>query len=273
LRQYLNLVDHVLTHGKERTDRTGTGTLSIFDYRATYDLREGFPLVTTAEKNFDNIAGETLWFLEGNTNAKYLAEKYGFKVWQKWQKDNTGDLGRVYGAQWRGFRGFLENGKKYTADQVQYLINEIKANPYSRRLLLSSWNPVELHEMALPPCHWSFELYVDGDEMDTLNLKLHQRSCDVFLGVPYNIAGYALLLSMMAQVTGLKAGLLVHDMTNVHIYKDHIEQCKLQLTREPKKRPILLLTPEIDNIDDFTMEDIQLVGYKPHPAIKGNVSV
>lgn len=273
MQAYLNLINHVLTYGKERIDRTGTGTLSVFDYKAIYDLREGFPMVTTAEKNFDNIKGETLWFLEGNTNAKYLAEKYGFKIWRKWQKDDTGDLGRIYGAQWRSFRGFTEDGRKFSADQIAYLIREIKENPYSRRMILSSWNPVELHEMALPPCHWSFELYIDGENMDTLNLKLHQRSCDVFLGVPYNIAGYALILSMLAHVTGLQAGLLVHDMTNVHIYNNHIEQCKLQLTRKPMKRPILLLNPEITSIDHFTMDDIELIGYEAHPPIKGNVSV
>ena len=274
MKQYLNLIDHVLRFGKERTDRTGTGTLSVFDYRAIYDLREGFPMVTTAEKNFENIAGENLWFLEGSTNAKYLAEKYGFKIWKLWQKDDSGDLGRVYGAQWRDFRGIVDSSPLIQhVDQIHEVIELVKNDPYSRRMIVNAWNPAEISEMALPPCHWSFELYVDGENMDTLNMKLHQRSCDVFLGVPYNIAGYALLLSMIAQVTDKQAGLLVHDMTNVHIYKDHIEQCKLQLTRKPRKHPTLWLNPDIKNIDDFTMDDIQLLGYDPHPPIKGSVSV
>jgi thymidylate synthase len=276
LKQYLDIVDHVLTNGQERNDRTGTGTLSVFSYQAMYDLRNGFPMITTAKKNEKNIFGETLWYLEGNTNANYLAEKYGFKIWKKWANNKKGELGRIYGKQWRDYRGVqtTEKGVELIhVDQIKYLINEIKTNPYSRRMVLNSWNPAELHLMALPPCHWSFELYIDGENMDTLNMKIHQRSCDVFLGVPYNIASYALLLSMFAHVTGLTAGVLIHDMTNVHIYKDHIEQMKEQLTREPKGLPTLWLNPDVKDIDGFTMDDIKLNHYDPHPPLKGNVSI
>lgn len=276
MREYLKMMGDVLAYGKQRTDRTGTGTISIFDYRAVYDLREGFPMVTTAEKSFDNIKGELLWFLEGSTNANVLAEKYGFKIWKKWAKDKSGDLGRIYGKQWRSFRG-VKIGRKVDGiveiDQIQYVINEIKNNPYSRRMVVSAWNPADMDEMALPPCHWAFELYVDGDDMDTLNMKFHQRSCDVFLGVPYNISSYALLLSMLAQVTGKTAGILIHDMSNVHIYNNHIEQCREQLGRSRYPLPVLSLNPNITRIDGFRMEDINLLNYEAHPKLRGEVSI
>lgn len=264
MKQYLDLCRYVLENGQERTDRTGTGTISVFDYRAEYDLADGFPLVTTAEKNFDNIAGEMLWVISGSTNAIELAEKYGFHIWKKWQRDETGDLGRVYGAQWVDFNG---------VNQLAEIQRILKNDPYSRRMVLSAWNPADLEDMALPPCHWSFELYVDGDKMQYLNLKLHQRSCDVFLGVPYNIAGYALILSLLAKAHGLIPRKLVHDMTNVHIYKDHIEQIKEQLKRQPKTLPLLKIADGKDDIRQYTREDIKLYGYESHSPIKGSVSI
>lgn len=278
MKQYQNLVNEILLMGEVREDRTGTGTISIFSHQMEFDMADGFPILTTKDmrKSFENFKGEMLWLLEGNTNAKYLAEKYGFKIWRKWQKDQSGDLGRVYGAQWRGFRGIsTANGvpKFKQIDQIQYLLNELKENPYSRRMLLSAWNPAELEDMALPPCHWSFELYVSGREMDTLNLKLHQRSCDVFLGVPYNIGEYALLLHMIAHVTGLKAGRMIHDMTNVHIYLNHLDQVNEQVLREPFDLPALWINPEVKDLHEFTMDDLKLVGYECHGELKGDVSV
>jgi thymidylate synthase len=277
---YLDLCKTILEKGQLRLDRTGTGTISIFSYQAEYDLSGGrFPLLTTKNMtdDFERIKGELLWLIEGNTNAKYLAEKYGFKIWRKWELDESGDLGRVYGAQWRDFRGIeeyfvLNNGnverrvKLVHADQLKYLLSEIKNNPYSRRLLLSSWNPAELSQMALPPCHWSFELYIDGQGMDTLNLKLHQRSCDVFLGVPYNIAEYSLLLILLAAQTGLKAGKLIHDMTNVHIYLDHVKQVEEQVTRTPFDAPKVAINPEVYSLFNYTMQDISLLGRSPRSS-------
>lgn len=287
---YLDLCNHILKNGQVRKDRTGTGTISIFDYKMEFDLENGeFPLLTTKDmkKNFEHIKGEMLWLIEGNTNAKYLKEKYGFGIWTKWQLDDSGDLGRVYGAQWRGFRGLEQYIRFHTDtpngpelrynlvqfDQLKYLLNEIKENPYSRRMLLSAWNPAELDQMALPPCHWSFELYIDGEEMDRLNLKLHQRSCDVFLGVPYNIAEYCLLLHMIAAQTGMKVGKFVHDMTNVHIYLDHVKQVMEQVGREPKKAPRIWLNPEVKSLFDYTMNDIKLLDYQSHGKLTGKVSV
>lgn len=276
---YLDLCETILEKGQLRKDRTGTGTLSIFSYQAVYDLSDGsFPLLTTKDMtdDFERIKGEILWLIEGNTNAKYLAEKYGFKIWKKWQLNESGDLGRVYGAQWRDFRSVEEFGGKVRLvhfDQLKYLLNEITTNPYSRRMLLNSWNPAELHLMALPPCHWSFELYIDGEEMNTLNMKLHQRSCDVFLGVPYNIAGYSLLLHLIAAQTGLKAGKLLHDMTNVHIYLNHVKQIEEQITRTPFQPPILVLNHEVKSLFDYKMADINLLEYRSHEALRGEVSI
>jgi thymidylate synthase len=281
-KQYKELCKTVLKNGEVREDRTGTGTLSIFSHKSVYDMADGFPNLTTKDMTlgFEHYKGELLWMLEGNTNAKYLAEKYGFKIWQKWQKDETGDLGRVYGGQWREFRSYSErlqgvllNRNYKAADQISNLVNQIKYDPYSRRMLVSAWNPAELPDMALPPCHWSFECYVSGKEMDTLNLKLHQRSCDVFLGVPYNIGEYSLLLHMLAHVTGLKAGKFEHDMTNVHIYKNHIPQVIKQVRRKELPLPQLWLNPEVTNIFDFTMDDIKLIDYKHHEKLTGSVSV
>lgn len=281
-RQYKKLCKRVLEEGEVREDRTGTGTLSVFSHQSEYDMADGFPNLTTKDmtKNFENYKGEMLWMLEGNTNAKYLKDEYGFGIWQKWQRDESGDLGRVYGAQWREFRAYHERvdgvilKRKYkSADQISNLINQIKYDPYSRRMLVSAWNPAELYDMALPPCHWSFEVYLSGENLETLNLKLHQRSCDVFLGVPYNIGEYSLLLHMLAHVTGKKAGKFIHDMTNVHIYKDHIPQVLKQIQRKEKPLPRLWLNPEVTNIFDFTMDDIKLIDYKHHEKLTGSVSV
>lgn len=282
MKQYAELCRKVIKEGEVREDRTGTGTVSIFSHQAEYDMSDGFPLLTTKDmrKSFEHIKGEMLWMIEGNGNAKYLKEKYGFGIWRKWELNKSGDLGRVYGTQWRGFRTFKEvlfgvliQRKPKSFDQLKYILDELKNNPYSRRILLSAWNPAELEDMALPPCHWSFELYVSGEQMDTLNLKLHQRSCDVFLGVPYNIAEYSLLLHMIAQVTGLKAGKFIHDMTNVHIYLDHIPQVLKQLGREPKELPQLVLNPEVTDLFKFTMDDIKLENYQSHEKLTGVVSV
>ena len=264
--QYKDLCQRILMEGEVRKDRTGTGTISIFSHQCEYDMADGFPLLTTKdmEEDFKRIKGEMLWILEGNTNAQYLKDKYGFGIWRKWQKDESGDLGPVYGAQFRNFRG---------VDQIQYLQDELQNNPYSRRMVLSAWNPAELDQMALPPCHWSFELYVSGPQMDTLNLKLHQRSCDVFLGVPYNIAEYSLLLHMFAHVTGLKAGKFIHDMTNVHIYLNHVDQIKEQLSREPLPLPNLEFGEGIETLEDFNMENIRLINYKGHGKLTGEVAV
>lgn len=279
-KQYKELCERVLREGEVRKDRTGTGTISIFSHQSEYDMKDGFPLLTTKDmtKNFELFKGEMLWILEGNTNANYLKEKYGFGIWKKWQKDESGALGRVYGALWTRFRswGFNKETNRiehYEVNQIQRVIEELKRNPYSRRLVLNAWNAAELDKMALPPCHYGFELYVSGEDMDTLNLKLHQRSCDVFLGVPFNIGEYCLLLHMLAHVTGYKAGKFIHDMTNVHIYLDHIDQVKEQISREELPLPKLWLNPEVKDIFDFTMEDIKIEGYKGHEKLTGRVSV
>jgi thymidylate synthase len=268
--QYKILCETILELGEERSDRTGTGTLSIFDHRMVYDLRYGFPLLTTKDmtKGFDHIVAEMLWILKGSTNANELADM-GFGIWRKWAKDESGDLGPVYGHQMRNFDGTHE---RPGVDQISWVIDELKADPYSRRLIVSAWNPNQLDDMVLPPCHWSFELYVNFDD-GTLNMKLHQRSCDVFLGVPYNIAEYALLLTMFAEVTGYIPGLLVHDMTNVHIYKDHIPQIEQQITRESFDLPTLLINQDRENIFDFVASDFELVRYTHHDKLEGKVSV
>jgi thymidylate synthase len=272
--EYAKMTSAVLGLGMPRGDRTGTGTISLFSYQMIFDMADGFPLLTTKDmtEGFKHIVAEMLWMLKGSTNANDLADM-GFGIWRKWA-DNSGELGPVYGHQWRNFDGgtvfagaypvFLE-GK----DQISWIINELKTNPESRRMVVSAWNPNQLDEMALPPCHWSFELYVQGRE---LNMKLHQRSCDVFLGVPYNIAEYALLLHMISTVTGYIPGLLVHDMTNVHIYNDHIDQVKKQINRVGYNPPTLIKAVK-DSIFDYVPSDFGLVNYKHHPKLQGKVSV
>ncbi|MED1723480.1 thymidylate synthase [Brevibacillus parabrevis] len=264
MKQYLDLCQRILTEGVTKEDRTGTGTISIFGHQMRFDLSDGFPLVTTKKLHMKSIIHELLWFLAGDTNVRYLQEN-GVRIWNEWADEN-GDLGPVYGKQWRSFVG--RDGK--TVDQIQWVIDEIKKNPDSRRLIVSAWNPADLAEMALPPCHLLFQFYVaDGK----LSCQLYQRSADTFLGVPFNIASYALLTHMVAHVTGLGVGDFVHTLGDAHLYTNHIEQVKLQLTREPKPLPKLKLNPEVTSIFDFTYDDIEIVDYEAHPHIKGEVAV
>ncbi len=265
MKQYLDLLDFILCQGSEKEDRTGTGTLSTFGYQMRFNLQEGFPLITTKKLHFKSIVYELLWMLRGDTNIKYLND-HGVKIWNEWANEN-GDLGPVYGKQWRSW-----NQWPYTdeIDQIGRVINDIKLNPYSRRHIITAWNPAEVEEAALPPCHLLFQFYVNEGK---LSCQMYQRSADVFLGVPFNIASYALLTHMVAHVTGLEVGDFVHTFGDVHIYKNHIEQVKLQLSREPKALPKLMLSPGIEDIDDFTFGDIMLLDYAPHPGIKAEVSV
>jgi thymidylate synthase len=264
MKQYHNLLQHILENGTEKTDRTGTGTISCFGYQMRFDLKEGFPLVTTKKLHLKSIIYELLWFLKGDTNTGYLKE-HGVGIWDEWAAEN-GDLGPVYGKQWRSFEG--ANGE--TVDQITWLINEIKRNPDSRRLVVSAWHPVDLPKMALSPCHCLFQFYVaDGK----LSCQLYQRSADTFLGVPFNIASYALLTMMIAQVCSLELGEFVHTFGDVHLYSNHIEQAHLQLSREPRPLPTLLINPIITNIFDFEFEDFRLENYNPHPHIKAAVAV
>jgi len=265
MKQYLDLLDFILCQGSEKEDRTGTGTLSTFGYQMRFNLQEGFPLLTTKKLHFKSIVYELLWMLRGDTNIKYLND-HGVKIWNEWANEK-GDLGPVYGKQWRSW-----NQRPYTdeIDQIGRVINDIKLNPYSRRHIITAWNPAEVEEAALPPCHLLFQFYVNEGK---LSCQMYQRSADVFLGVPFNIASYALLTHMVAHVTGLEVGDFVHTFGDVHIYKNHIEQVKLQLSREPKALPKLMLSPGIEDIDDFTFGDIVLLDYAPHPGIKAEVSV
>jgi thymidylate synthase len=257
-------MNHVLEHGTKKEDRTGTGTLSVFGYQSRYDLSEGFPLVTTKKLHTKSIIHELLWFLKGETNIKYLKEN-GVSIWDEWA-DEEGNLGPVYGSQWRSWMG--ANGE--TIDQIGSVVHQIKTNPDSRRLIVSAWNVAEIEKMALPPCHAFFQFYVaDGK----LSCQLYQRSADIFLGVPFNIASYALLTMMMAQVCGLKPGDFVHTMGDAHLYSNHIDQAKLQLSRECRKLPKMHINPKVTNILDFTFEDFTLEGYDPHPHIKGAVAI
>ena len=263
-KQYLELCRHILENGVQKEDRTGTGTISVFGYQMRFDLQEGFPLLTTKKVHLKSIIYELLWFLSGNTNVKYLQEN-GVRIWNEWA-DVNGELGPIYGHQWRSWTS--ADGK--TIDQISNLIKEIKTNPNSRRLIVSAWNVGDLDKMALPPCHLLFQFYVaDGK----LSCQLYQRSGDVFLGVPFNIASYSLLTMMIAQITGLKAGEFVHTIGDAHIYNNHLEQVKLQLTREPYPLPKMKINPEVKDIFSFKYEDFELVDYKHHPAIKGKVSV
>jgi len=262
--QYLDLLRHVLEHGKPKADRTGTGTYSVFGAQARFDLRKNFPLLTTKKVHTKSIIYELLWFLRGDTNVKYLNE-HGVTIWDEWA-DKDGNLGRVYGAQWCDWR--TTDGQ--SINQIDQLIEQIKKNPDSRRHIVSAWNPGEIEQMALAPCHALFQFYViDGE----LSCQLYQRSADIFLGVPFNIASYALLTLMVAQVCGLKAGDFVHTFGDLHLYSNHVEQAKLQLSREPRPLPQMKLNPAVKNIDDFKFEDFELAGYNPHPAIKAPIAV
>lgn len=264
MQNYLDLLQHILDNGTDKTDRTGTGTRSVFGYQLRYDLSKGFPLVTTKKVHLKSIIYELLWFLKGDTNVKYLND-HEVTIWDEW-KDENGDLGPVYGAQWRSWRG--ADGK--VIDQISEVIDQIKKNPDSRRLIVSAWNVAEIPNMALAPCHAMFQFYVaDGK----LSLQLYQRSADVFLGVPFNIASYALLQMMVAQVCGLELGDFVHTFGDVHIYNNHFDQVKKQLSREPRPLPTMKLSPEIKDIFDFDFEDFTLENYDPHPGIKAPVAV
>jgi thymidylate synthase len=264
VKQYLDLCKHVMENGTKKEDRTGTGTISTFGYQMRFDLQEGFPLLTTKKLHVKSIIHELLWFLKGDTNVAYLQEN-GVRIWNEWADEN-GNLGPVYGHQWRSWSG--SNGE--TIDQITNLIETIKHNPDSRRMIVSAWNAADVDDMALPPCHCLFQFYVaDGK----LSCQLYQRSADVFLGVPFNMASYALLTMMVAQACDLEAGEFVHTFGDVHIYQNHVEQVNLQLSREPKALPKLTINPEIKDIFDFSFEDFKLEGYDPHPHIKGVVSV
>lgn len=264
MKQYLDLCKHVLENGTKKEDRTGTGTISTFGYQMRFDLKEGFPLLTTKKLHVKSIIHELLWFLKGDTNVEYLQEN-GVRIWNEWA-DEDGELGPVYGHQWRSWSG--ANGE--TIDQITNLIDTIKNNPDSRRMIVSAWNVADVDHMALPPCHCLFQFYVaDGK----LSCQLYQRSADVFLGVPFNIASYALLTMMVAQVCDLEVGEFVHTFGDVHIYQNHLDQVNLQLSREPKALPTLSINPEVKDIFGFKFEDFNLEEYDPHPHIKGAVSV
>jgi thymidylate synthase len=263
MNQYLNLLNHILETGTRKSDRTGTGTLSTFGYQMRFDLSEGFPAVTTKKLHLKSIIYELLWFLKGDTNIKFLNE-HGVSIWDEWA-DEEGNLGPVYGRQWRSWQA-----KDKVIDQVSEVINLIENNPDSRRMIISAWNVGEIEQMALPPCHVLFQFYVaDGK----LSCQLYQRSADVFLGVPFNIASYALLTLMIAQVTGLQPGEFVHTFGDAHLYLNHLDQAKLQLTREPRALPQMIINPEIKDIFGFKFEDFQLINYDPHPHIKAKVAV
>jgi thymidylate synthase len=264
VRQYLDLLQHILDHGVRKDDRTGTGTLSAFGYQMRFDLRQGFPLLTTKRLHLKSIIYELLWFLQGDTNVRYLRE-HGVRIWDEWA-DAEGELGPIYGAQWRSWRG--ADGQ--TIDQIDRLVEQIKRNPDSRRLIVSAWNVGEIEQMALPPCHALFQFYVAGGE---LSCQLYQRSADVFLGVPFNIASYALLTMMIAQVCGLKPGEFVHTLGDAHVYLNHVEQARLQLSRSPRSLPQMVINPEVKSIFGFSYEDFSLVGYDPHPTIKAVIAV
>jgi thymidylate synthase len=264
MRQYLDLMNHVLEHGTKKSDRTGTGTTSVFGYQMRFDLSQGFPLVTTKKCHLKSIVHELLWFLQGSTNTKYLKD-HGVSIWDEWADEN-GNLGPVYGKQWRSWA--TVDGR--VVDQISEVIAQIKKNPDSRRLIVSAWNVGELDKMALAPCHAFFQFYVaDGK----LSCQLYQRSADIFLGVPFNIASYALLTLMVAQVCNLQPGDFVHTFGDAHLYSNHMEQTALQLSREPRPLPTMTINPNVKNIFDFKFEDFTLEGYDPHPAIKAPVAV
>ncbi|HBP22808.1 MAG TPA: thymidylate synthase [Planctomycetes bacterium] len=264
MRQYLDLLQELLDHGVEKQDRTGTGTLSLFGRQVRYDLRQGFPLVTTKKVHLKSVIAELLWFVAGDTNANTLQEQ-GVRIWNEWA-DEQGELGPVYGHQWRSW----PDGEGGTIDQLAQVIEQIKTNPDSRRLIVSAWNVADLPRMALPPCHLLFQFYVAEGR---LSCQLYQRSADVFLGVPFNIASYALLTHMVAQVCGLEVGDFVHTFGDVHLYTNHVEQAQLQLSREPRALPTLWLDPAIDDLFAFRPEHVRVEGYQPHPRIRAQVAV
>lgn len=264
MQQYLDLCRRVLAEGTRKEDRTGTGTISVFGAQMRYNLEDGFPLLTTKKLHLKSIIYELLWFLQGDTNVRYLQE-HGVRIWNEWADEN-GELGPVYGHQWRSWPDY--NGG--TIDQIKIVWDQIKTNPDSRRLIVSAWNVAEVNKMALPPCHTLFQFYVANGR---LSLQLYQRSADIFLGVPFNIASYALLLQMMAQVTGLKAGDFVHTLGDAHIYLNHLEQVQLQLTREPRPLPTMHINPDVKDLFAFKYEDFELQNYDPHPHIAGVVAV
>lgn len=264
MKQYLDLAAHVLQHGNEKDDRTGTGTISTFGYQMRFDLKNSFPVLTTKKLHLRSIIHELLWFLKGETNVKYLNDNK-VKIWNEWADEN-GELGHIYGYQWRSWPTY--DGKH--TDQIRQAIESIKNKPDSRRIIVNAWNVGDLDNMNLPPCHILFQFYVANGK---LSCQLYQRSADLFLGVPFNIASYALLTMMMAQATGLQADEFIHTLGDVHIYKNHIEQIKLQLTREPRELPKIKINPEVKDIDDFEFDDFELTDYDPHPHIKGEISV
>ncbi|MEG1546117.1 MAG: thymidylate synthase [Bacteroides sp.] len=264
MKQYLDLLQRVLNEGVQKGDRTGTGTMSVFGHQMRFNFEDGFPCLTTKKLHLKSIIHELLWFLQGDTNVKYLQEN-GVRIWNEWA-DEDGDLGHIYGYQWRSWPDY-QGGH---IDQIKEVVDTIKNNPNSRRMLVSAWNVADINNMNLPPCHIFFQFYVAEGR---LSLQLYQRSADIFLGVPFNIASYALLLQMMAQVTGLKVGDFVHTLGDAHIYLNHLEQVKLQLTREPRPLPVMKINPDVKDIFGFKFEDFELVGYDPHPHIKGEVSI
>lgn len=264
MQQYLDLLQRTISEGVRKEDRTGTGTVSIFGHQSRFDLSEGFPVLTTKKLHLKSIIHELLWFLNGDTNIKYLNDN-GVRIWNEWA-DEDGDLGHIYGYQWRSWPDY--NGG--FIDQISQVVETIKKNPDSRRMIVSSWNVADLPNMNLPPCHAFFQFYVADNK---LSLQLYQRSADIFLGVPFNIASYALLLKMMAQVTGLQEGDFVHTFGDAHIYLNHLEQVNLQLSREPRALPEMKINPDVKDIFKFKFEDFELINYDPHPHIKGKVSV
>jgi len=264
MKQYLDLLNRIMTEGTQKGDRTGTGTMSVFGHQMRFDMEEGFPLLTTKKLHLKSIIHELLWFLSGDTNVKYLQDN-GVRIWNEWADEN-GELGPVYGHQWRSWPEY--NGG--TIDQIAAVVSQLKTNPDSRRMIVCAWNVAEVERMALPPCHTLFQFYVaDG----RLSLQLYQRSADTFLGVPFNIASYALLLQMMAQVTGLSAGEFIHTTGDTHLYLNHLDQARLQLTRTPRPLPRMAINPDVKSIFDFRYEDFKLEGYDPWPHIKAEVSV
>ena len=264
MQQYLDLMRRVRTQGARKTDRTDTGTLSVFGHQMRFDLTEGFPLVTTKKLHVKSIIHELIWFLQGDTNTKYL-NAHGVSIWDAWADEN-GDLGPVYGQQWRSWA--TPDGR--TIDQIQEVVETLKTNPDSRRIIVTAWNPADIPDMALAPCHCLFQFYVAEGR---LSCQLYQRSADVFLGVPFNIASYALLTLMMAQVTGLKPGEFIHTFGDAHLYLNHLEQADLQLSRTPRPLPVMHLNPDVRSIFDFKFEDFRLEGYEPHPRIKADVAI
>ena len=264
MQQYLKLLDRILTEGATKTDRTGTGTMSVFGNQMRFDMADGFPLLTTKKLHLKSIIYELLWFLRGDTNVHYLQE-HGVRIWNEWADEN-GELGPVYGHQWRSWPDY--NGG--TIDQIQNVVDMIKNHPDSRQMMVTAWNPAEVEQMALPPCHCLFQFYVAEGR---LSLQLYQRSADTFLGVPFNIASYALLLQMMAQVTGLQPGEFIHTTGDTHLYLNHLDQARLQLTRTPRPLPTMKINPDVKNLFDFHYEDFQLEGYDPWPHIAAQVSV